>query len=260
MKNNFRKLFSILLAVVMVFSIMPSDVYAGTKWYSGYGTPYEGKVENPTCDNKYHDNLVWNEENSCWDYVHKNNINALTGGFFCDSHLRGKALSNKKVKISWTKNKEADGYEVVLSGRVKWYSDGIYNKEYNSYQQVLRFDSKYTTKKIINKNVNTVTLSIPNAIGDTVTYTQSEDHKDKTKDYQSLNNLFQVRYRVYKIVDGKKVWSEWSVLRPIGNKGNDADNAIYKGKQKTKKVPNYNATVLNFNDFVWYEHFEFKKW
>ena len=251
MKNkSMTRLLSILLAVVMVFTIMPSDVYAGTKWYDSMDNEYEGEVKKPTCKVEDHSTLVWDEDKNWWEYVDRDKFSTLFG--FCDCGLKGKVLSNKKVKISWTKNLDADGYEVVLSGRVKWYEfeeGGINSKR-------IKYDSKYTTKKVINKNVNTVTLSIPNAIDNTVTYTQSVNHKDKTKDYQSLNNLFQVRYRVYKIVDGKKIWSQWSVLRPIGNKGNNVYRAVYKGVQKTKKAPNYCATVLNYNNFVWYEHYD----
>ena len=250
MKNkSMTRLLSILLAVVMVFTVMPSDVYAGTTWYDSMDNVYEGEVKKPTCNVKEHNTLVWDENKNWWEYVHKSSISSIFG--FCDCSLKGNVLSNKKVKLTWTKNLDADGYEVVLSGRVKWYEfeeGGIDPKD-------IKFDSKYTTKKVINKNVNTVTLSIPNAIDNTVTYTQSVNHKDKTKDYQSLNNLFQVRYRVYKIVDGKKVWSQWSVLRPIGTKGKSVYKAIHDGHIKTKKPANYNATVLNFNDFVWYEHF-----
>ena len=240
MKNNFKKLFSILLAVTLMTTIMPSDVYAKNWWdvrqeagcdlnCCKYATKNQ-PLKYIDDEDKYGDYIGWTgyyrdcANNNCTD-GHTTYLNMPIQ--FSDAKLKGTALSNKKVKISWTKCDDADGYQIILSTRVS-----LTSTEDNDHKGIvtISYPTKYRITKTITKNVNSITLSVPKAVDKkfNATWDNYNNYKNNgyTRAIYSEQGAFYVRYRAYKIVNNKKVWSDWSNMYVVTPKGKNYSKMV----------------------------------
>ena len=274
MKNkSMTRLLSILLAVVMVFTIMPSDVYA-SKGKTYYSTKYklDANVRQETgCDmncgeyatknqplkyvddvNRYGDYVGWTgfhkDCNNNYDVPYGHRVNTNMPVQFTDAKLKGTALSDKKVKISWTKCDDADGYQIILSTRVSESQEA--DKNSTTYINKVSYPTKYRTIKTINKNVNSITLSTPKAVDKKfdVVHNVYCGKNEYTKVVNNEQGAFYIRYRAYKIVNNKKVWSDWSQMVCVSPKGKNYEKMVkslngYKGKYDFSELYYHNEIM-----------------
>lgn len=271
MKKTMMKLLSILLTFVFIITLVPNEVYAskGKTYYStkykmdtkvrqaggcGYGCCKYAKKKQPLKyiydEDNYGECIGWTGyHNRCKDkYIacgHKiyNNMPVQ----FTDANLKGTAISDKEVKISWTKCDDADGYQIILSTRVavSEESDKIHRKIINK----VYYPTNYRTVKIIDKNVNSITLSTPKAVDKKfdVVHNVYCGKNEYTKVMDNEQGAFYIRYRAYKIVNKKKVWSDWSQMACVAPKGKNYEKMV-----KSLYGYKYNDDRYNYSELFYH--------